>query len=141
MTVGLSYDTMPPVKKIALRVVLFVKEEMAEIVELSLLYDFYGELLKEHNKKIFEAYVLNDYSFSEIAVEEGITRQGVYDIVKRCIKQLRDYEEQLHLIEKFDRTKGKVIEIAALLKEISLSERTEAVDRAEQLVKEILQEL
>lgn len=112
---------------------------IAEIVELSLLYDFYGELLKEHNKKIFEAYVLNDYSLSEIAAEEGITRQGVHDIVKRCTRQLREYEEQLHLIQKFNRTKEKVTEIRSLLKE--LSGETSVVTRAEQLADEILQEL
>ena len=108
-------------------------------IELAYLYDFYGELLKEHNKKIFEAYVLNDYSLSEIAADEGITRQGVHDVVKRCTRQLREYEEQLHLIKKFDRTKEKVMEIRSLLKE--MSGENNAIARAEQLADEILQEL
>ena len=58
---------------------------MIKIVEQSLLYDFYGELLNEHQKKIYEDVVFNDMSPSEIAREEGISRQGVHDLVKRTI--------------------------------------------------------
>ena len=57
-----------------------------ERLELSLLYDFYGALLKENQQRMFEASVLEDYNFSEIAQDEGITRQGAYDTVKRATK-------------------------------------------------------
>ena len=53
--------------------------ELDEIVELSYLYDFYGALLKESNRVVFEDYVLSNLSLSEIAKERDITRQGVYD--------------------------------------------------------------
>ena len=66
-----------------------------ERLELSLLYDFYGALLKENQQRMFEASVLEDYNFSEIAQDEGITRQGAYDTVKRATKQLEMYEEKL----------------------------------------------
>lgn len=85
-----------------------VREELEQIVELSLLYDFYGALLKEHKQKIFEDYVLNDYSLSEIAREENMTRQGVHDLVRRCSRELRAYEEKLHLLEKFEHTRSRV---------------------------------
>ena len=49
---------------------------MEKIVEQTLLYDFYGELLTEHQKQIYEDVVLNDLSFSEVAEERGISRQG-----------------------------------------------------------------
>lgn len=74
---------------------------MEKILEQSLLYDFYGELLTEHQKSIYEDFVLNDLSLSEIAEDKAISRQGVYDIVKRCNKILKDYEDKLHLVEKF----------------------------------------
>ena len=61
-----------------------------------MLYDFYGELLNEHQKEIYEDVVFNDMSPSEIAREEGISRQGVHDLIKRCDKILKDYEEKLH---------------------------------------------
>ena len=74
---------------------------MEKILEQALLYDFYGELLTEHQKEIYEDFVLNDLSLGEIAIERDISRQGVYDIVKRCNRQLSADEEKLHLVEKF----------------------------------------
>jgi predicted DNA-binding protein YlxM (UPF0122 family) len=74
---------------------------MEEKIEQAYLYDFYGELLNEHQRKIYEDFVFNDLSLGEIADEEGISRQGVHDMVKRCTKTLEGYESKLHLIEKF----------------------------------------
>ena len=59
---------------------------MEKIVEQGLLYDFYGELLTAHQRQIYESIVYENLSLSEIAEEQGITRQGVHDIVKRCDK-------------------------------------------------------
>lgn len=83
-------------------------------VSLSLLYDFYGELLKNGKRQIFADYVLNDYSLAEIADEHNITRQGVHDIVRRCTRQLEEYEETLHLVERFEEAKKTVRRINAL---------------------------
>ena len=74
---------------------------MEKIVRQGLLYDFYGELLTEHQRRIYEDVVCNDLSLSEIAQEQGITRQGVHDLVKRCNRILEGYEDKLHLVEKF----------------------------------------
>ena len=56
---------------------------MEKIVRQGQLYDFYGELLTEHQKKIYEDVVFNDLSLSEIAAERGISRQGVYDLIDK----------------------------------------------------------
>ena len=74
---------------------------MEKIVRQTLLFDFYGELLTERQQKIYEAVVCNDTGYSEIAASEGISRQGVYDLVRRCDRQLDYYEEKLHLVERF----------------------------------------
>lgn len=79
-----------------------------------MLYDFYGELLTEHQKKIYEDVVLDDFSLSEIANEQGISRQGVHDLIKRCDKILLDYEEKLHLVERFSKIKQKIQQIDQL---------------------------
>ena len=78
---------------------------MKDIFKSSLLYDFYGELLTEHQKEIYEDFILNDLSLGEIAQDRGISRQGVHDLVKRCDKILNGYEEKLHLVERFTKTK------------------------------------
>ena len=57
---------------------------MEKFVTQALLYDFYGELLTEHQKRIYELVVLEDYSYSEIAKDEGISRQSVHDMIRRC---------------------------------------------------------
>lgn len=87
---------------------------MEKIVEQGLLYDFYGELLNEHQRRIYEDAVLNDMSLSEIAQEAGISRQGVHDLIKRCDKTLEDYESRLHLMEKFRNIAEKLEEIKQL---------------------------
>lgn len=87
---------------------------MKDIYKSSLLYDFYGELLTKHQKEIYEDFILNDLSLGEIAEERGISRQGVHDLVKRCDKTLNTYEEKLHLIERFFKTKKGVEEICIL---------------------------
>ena len=77
---------------------------MKDIYKSSLLYDFYGELLTQHQKEIYEDFILNDLSLGEIAIERGISRQGVHDLIKRCDKILNGYEEKLHLIQRFSKT-------------------------------------
>lgn len=63
---------------------------MDKILEQTLLYDFYGELLTDHQKQIYEDVVLNDYSFSEVAEEKGISRQGVHDLLSGAIRFCRN---------------------------------------------------
>ena len=95
--------------------------DVEEKLQQAYLYDFYGELLNEHQRRIYEDFVFNDLSLGEIAGEEGITRQGVADMIKRCGKKLSDYEKKLHLVEKFLSVKQDVEEIHS---ESCLHERT-----------------
>lgn len=90
---------------------------MNEILEQTLLYDFYGELLTEHQKEIYEQFVLEDLSLSEIAEQAGISRQGVHDLVKRCQKTLEGYEAKLHLVEKFLSVREKIDRIRETITE------------------------
>ena len=91
---------------------------MEKIFEQGMLYDFYGELLTDHQKKIYEDAVFNDMSLSEIAEEAGISRQGVHDLIKRCDKILQGYEEKLHLLERFQETKKLANDIQVLASEL-----------------------
>ena len=74
---------------------------MDKIIERGLLFDFYGELLTDHQQKIYSEAVFNDLSLSELSEEEGISRQGIHDLIKRCDKSLQEYEEKLGLIKRF----------------------------------------
>ena len=88
--------------------------EMNEILEKTLLYDFYGELLTPHQKDIYEQYILEDLSLSEIATNQGVSRQGIHDLVRRCEKILEGYEDKLHLVEKFLSIRNNVSEMEEL---------------------------
>ena len=110
---------------------------MEKIVAQGLLYDFYGELLTEHQRRVYEDVVFNDMSLSEIAEEQGISRQGVYDLVKRCDKILSGYEEKLKLVEKFNRTKKMVEEIKQLAVQYKQSGESSLIDKIESISEEI----
>ena len=88
--------------------------EMDELLKQSLLYDYYGELLTPHQRTVYEGFVFDDMSLGEIAAEQGISRQGVHDLVKRCDKALLEYEEKLHLVERFASAKEKISRIQSL---------------------------
>ena len=115
--------------------------QMEEKIEQAYLYDFYGELLNEHQRRIYEDFVFNDLSLGEIADEEGISRQGVHDMVKRCTKTLEGYEEKLHLIAKFMSAKHSVEQIHAFTKQFHESHDEAVIVEIEQISNQILEEL
>lgn len=114
--------------------------EVEERVELSLLYDFYGALLKDSQRRMFEAYMLEDYGYSEIAASEGISRQGAYDAVGRAVKQLRAYEEKLGLAGRFQKQLKKVGQLQEKIAGLSLPEDTPGLREILQLLEGLLQE-
>ena len=118
---------------------------MERLLEQALLYDFYGELLTEHQKQIYEEVVLDDYSLSEVAENRGITRQGVHDLIKRCNKILADYEDKLHLVEKFMNIQRMVTDIeeraAGSISEGKTSDYEAAMKKIKTIADEILKEI
>ena len=110
---------------------------MEKILEQTLLYDFYGELLTEHQKQIYEDVVLNDYSLSEVAQEQGISRQGVHDLVKRCNRILQDYESKLHLVEKFVTIKEQVEQMKHSLLDVEQPDREELTRRLDGILENL----
>ena len=110
---------------------------MEKILEQTLLYDFYGELLTEHQKQIYEDVVLNDYSLSEVAQEQGISRQGGHDLVKRCNRILQDYESKLHLVEKFVTIKEQVEQMKRSLLDAEQPDREELTRRLDGILENL----
>lgn len=117
------------------------EKPMDELVEKTLLYDFYGELLTEHQRSVYEAVVLNDYSITEVAKDAGISRQGVHDMIKRCGKILEDYESKLHLIEKFVHIRENVDQIHELTHMEHPMDESTRMRQIEEISSDILEEL
>ncbi len=84
---------------------------MAKDLSISMLYDFYGDLLTEKQQEVIELYYNEDLSLSEIASHSGITRQGVRDSIKRAEFQLAEFEEQLGLANRFAQIKDTLDDI------------------------------
>ncbi len=78
---------------------------MAKDMRITLLLDFYGELLTEKQREALELYYNDDLSLGEIGADFGISRQGVRDNIKRAEAILFEMEEKLGLAEKFSRIK------------------------------------
>lgn len=74
--------------------------ELKEIIEIGFLLDYYKDLLTEKQSKYLIEYFEEDLSLTEIAENYGISRQAVYDNIKRGIKILRNYEEKLKFYER-----------------------------------------
>ena len=115
------------------------RHSIEERVELSLLYDFYGALLKENQRRMFEESILDDYNLAEIAEDENITRQGVHDAIKRACKQLREYEQKLGLVEKFEKQKELVKKLHIILKGMNIGDEGE-LEEVYSIIDEILDE-
>lgn len=117
---------------------------MEKIVEQGLLYDFYGELLTEHQRQIYEGIVYENLSLGEIAAEQGISRQGVHDIVKRCDKALMEYESRLRLVARFMKMKEQIREIdelTGLFEQNEIKDKSEYCRKVRQLAVKIMEEL
>lgn len=114
---------------------------MNQVLQKTLLYDFYGELLTEHQRNVYEEVVLNDISCSEAAEDLGVSRQGIHELVKRCNKILEDYESKLHLVERFLRIRQKVEEIQMLADQCGGMDKETLANQVREISGSILEEL
>ena len=101
-------------------------------VQMTMLYDFYGDLLTDKQKEYFDLYYNEDYSLAEIAENVGITRQGVRDIIVRAENTLIETEERTGLISRFmevsqglDKALACAQKIASLLPEGEAAQQTQ----------------
>ena len=92
-----------------------IGQVMEKHVEQGLLYDFYGPLLTRHQQKIYEKVVYENLSLNEVAETEGISKQAVHDLVRRCTAIMHGYEEKLGMIRRF----GRIRESAGKLRELA----------------------
>ena len=114
------------------------QEELSRKVELAWLMAFYGGMLTEKQRQALRLHCEEDMSLGEIAKETGVSRQGVHDMVKRSTRLLNEYEEKLHLVERFVDLRGKVGEIHKLTEN---EKEDPSMQKIGQIAAEILEEL
>ena len=99
----------------------------------SMLLDFYGELLTDKQRECYDLHVNEDLSLSEIAEQSGISRQGVWDNIRRAEASLRDMEEKTGLIRRFRQVRQGLESLRAPLEELEELSRGRALDLAREM--------
>lgn len=89
-----------------------------KLVQIALLFDFYGQLLTEKQIEIVDMYYNNDLSLGEISEQQAISRQGVYDTLKRAEKTLYEYESKLGLVDRYLCQKESMKKLVEMLDEL-----------------------
>lgn len=98
--------------------VILVGDNMEKLVRIGILIDFYGKLLSEKQYQVMDLYYLNDFTLSEIGEELGVSRQSVFDTLKRSEEKLDSYENELGLVAKFYSSQDTIREIRKIAAEI-----------------------
>lgn len=89
-------------------------------IEINILFDFYGKLLTEKQFMAIDLYYNKDLSLSEIGDRLNVSRQGVFDLLKRAEKKLYEYEAKLGLVNKFKSNLRDIEDIVEYSEEIDI---------------------
>lgn len=112
---------------------------LEKVSRMALLLDFYGGLLTDKQRRVFELYYDHNLSLGEIAEECGISRQAVHDLLKRSEKSLESYELRLGLLDKFQRNHRIIKEALNWLKTLPQDgQGVETIDRISNLLYEVM---
>lgn len=106
-------------------------DELVKNEILGDLYAYYGKLLTKNQQDYFEDYYYNDLSLGEIAFNHQVSRQAVYDNLRRCRKLLTNYEEKLHMQRDYNDIEQKLTKISVTIKE---NQQACALSQIEQLL-------
>ena len=97
---------------------------LEKVIEIGLLFDFYGKLLTDKQQEAIKLYYYDDLSLGEIAERLTISRQGVYDHLQRGEELLRDYEKRLQLLKRYKNLKSELERFAEYVQEQEINPRT-----------------
>ena len=118
-------------------------DEMSQAIEMfkkdmhiSLLLDFYGDILSERRRELTGLYYNDDLSLSEIAEISGISRQGVRDAVKKSEAELLNLEEKLGLAGRYEELRKQIANISRELGTIEIAD-SENASKLSRIVKEL----
>ncbi len=111
---------------------------MDKKIEISMLWQIYGALLTEKQKEYIDYYYNEDLSLAEIAQNDGITRQGVRDIIKKGEKKLFEYEEKLLFMKK---TMNQEKQIENILSQLNKIHEDSSDEKVNNILEEVKKEL
>lgn len=94
---------------------------------LTRLFDFYGNLLTANQREIMDMYCNYDWSLGEISDKKEISRQAVYDTVKRSEEKLEDFEKKLKLLNRFEKLRNNISSFKNLIEDIDQKTENEKI--------------
>lgn len=97
---------------------------LEKTTRINVLFDFYGPLLTEKQMTFLKCYFHDDYSLGEIAADFEISRQAVYEHLKRARKVLEDYEEKLGLVSRHERLQDGLQQLEGMMDRLDEQDRT-----------------
>jgi len=108
----------------------------ADTLYMTMIFDFFGDLLTEKQREYFDLYHNDDLSLSEIAEKAGISRQGVYDIITRAEKTLTDIERKTGIVKKWRETRDSIKQAGDI--SLKLTDLSESGSESAKLLKELI---
>ena len=99
-----------------------MREDIGTVQYASMLYDFYGALLKESQLEVMTMYHEDNLSLSEIAEELGMTRQAVHYTLKKAEAKLEEYDSKLGLVANYQENQKRAEQLISKIKDMGLGE-------------------
>ena len=106
-------------------------------LEMCLLFDFYGEMLTDKQKEVFDLYYNEDLSLAEIAEQLGVSRQGVWDNIRRAETAMEDIEAKTGLLRRFEENRRELESLLTRLEALTGMTQGEAQDAARAAAEEV----
>lgn len=102
---------------------------------INTLFDIYAPLLTVRQQEVLQLYYSDNYSLGEIAAEYNISRQAVYDLIRRALASIEKFEQKLDLYALFHFQQERLIEAGCILEQVVLKQCD--VDRLKEIVAEL----
>lgn len=106
---------------------------LEKTTRINYLLDFYQALLTPKQRNYMEMYYLEDYSLGEISEEANVSRQAVYDNIKRTEAMLESYEEKLLLLDKFEKRMKLIKQMEMYVSELEDKELIQYIAQLKEL--------
>jgi len=106
---------------------------LEKTTRINYLFDFYQSLLTPKQRSYMELYYLEDYSLGEISENFNVSRQAIYDNIKRTEAMLEDYEQKLGLYKRFEKQNDLIDKMRDALKHKDLSKLERLLDQLAKL--------
>ncbi|GEL75904.1 putative DNA-binding protein [Tenuibacillus multivorans] len=106
---------------------------LEKTTRINYLFDFYQELLTPKQKNYMELYYLEDYSLGEISETYDVSRQAVYDNIKRTEAMLEEYEDKLRLYRRYQKQSNVIQEMKDAIAQKDFNQVKHLIDQLENL--------